>query len=307
MSLIDIIWKDSVWSKVIATAITFIASLLIKKVRVFFLDLFRRIFPKKITTPNKSPVVKTKSTKIDDLEEWVFGDTTDFFERRFASAFPGLRKPTWFYRKEAVSRLLTLLRDPLVFKSGKSSWIKPIWWWSDGNSDITKCKKIGKTKLLMDCYELDIDKICAVYHRSSERMFVYVQTKAMKPTGLYGKQIPNIEEYDDLLFHREEYGLYKKKLMTRQEFDDGATVINRKLVNTMSIAELRVRFITPFIFLIAPNESIVNNNDFDEVLEDYIRNLLISKATPEQLVDHIFNLEKDLHQIMREIYKKPNM
>lgn len=303
MNLIDIIWRDPVWANVIARAMTFIASLLIKKVRVFFLSIFNRIIPKRITSQKMNTIVETKATKVDDLEEWVFGDTTDFFERRFASAFPGLREPKWFYKREAVDRLITLLRGPLVFKSGKNSWIKPIWWWSDGNSDITKCRKIGKTRLLMDCYELEIDKICAVYHCSAERMFVYVQTKAMKPTGLYGKQIPNIDEYENLIFLREEYGLYKKKLITRQEFDDGAAMINGKLVNTMSIAELRVRFITPFIFLIAPNESIVNNKDFDEVLEDYIEKILRSKASPEQLVEHVFHLEKDQHQIMREFYR----
>jgi hypothetical protein len=303
MDLFETIWKDPVWSKVIAAAIIPVLSLFKKKVRLFIFSFFKRFIPGRQNNQENNKNIKAKNTKKADLEEWVFVDTIDFFERRFSSAFPGLREPKWFFKKEAVNRLMALLRNPLVFKSGENSWVKPLWWWADGNSDITKCQRLGRTKLLMDYYELDIDKICAVYHKSAKRMFVYVQTKAMKPTGLYRKQELNLNDHEDQIFLREEYGLFKNKLITLSEFDDGAAEINGKIVDTMSRAELRVRCITPFIFLIAPNESIINNSDFDEILKDYIRRILKSEITPEQLFTHIFHLQPDLHQRLRELNK----
>lgn len=68
--------------------------------------------------------------------------------------------PTWFNGKEATDRLMILLKDPLEF-SWEHGNVAPLWWWSDGNMHIQRCIRQSKTKIIMDVYELDIEKILA--------------------------------------------------------------------------------------------------------------------------------------------------
>jgi len=301
-NLFSKIWNDPVWSKVIAAGLLFMLSLIIKQVRHFILWIFRKtihwlpFYSRKVkidaNIENRKSNI-TKKSKGQLLQEWTYQSDEVFFAERFAFAFPGLRDPKWFYRKEASDRLMLLLKHPLVFKHGQGT-VTPIWWWSDGNLHISNCVRKGRTKILLDVYEHDIDRILAAYHRSYHKLFVYVQTKGMKPTGLY-KQYRSINSStaDRYHFLREEYGIYNKRhLITRSEYYDGAAKIGRKIINTTGKSELRVRSLTPFIFLIAPNGSPINNNDFDIVLENYLEKIIKSQVTPEELMENIFALER---------------
>ena len=217
-------------------------------------------------------------------------DSTVFFADRFSSAFPGARGIEWFNNQSAVEmRLGKLLEKPLDFKDAS-----PIWWWRDGNLHIHSFKLVGNGLYLMDWYELRITKIAAVNEGDYYQKFVYVETERMEPTALY----PDAEEriaywVEQHGYCSEEYGLYKGETMvTRAEYDDNAAVINGELVELGGDVELRVRYITPYNFVIAANGSPINNNQFDRKLRDMLNAMIVDGASIEDLSIEVLKLPK---------------
>lgn len=220
-------------------------------------------------------------------------ESAAFFDERFALAFPGIRSITWFEGKEAVTRLKLLLQEPLVFKGEGNSITTPIWWWKGfGDLQISKFKVLDKETILMNNKELLINKIAAVYSGSYKQLFVYVEAKAMSPTGVY-------EWNDELIkssiactgYAKEEYSIYKKKhFLTREEHDDGAAIIKGKHVRLYGEDELRERFLSPYNFVIAPHDSPINNLKFDEILDESLNGILTGVITVEDLKCHVAQL-----------------
>jgi hypothetical protein len=204
--------------------------------------------------------------------------TTTFFAERLASAFPGVRSLTWYEDRGAIAtRLLALLREPLSFSNGT-----PIWWWRGGNLHIEIFKKIGPDVFLMNIEELKIVRVAAVPGNSYQRSFVYVQTDAMEPTGLYPdyqRRAQSAEYLKEFGYSSEEYGLFDgKQFLNRAEYDDGHGMIEGKLVNTAGRAELRVRHTSPYNFLIAAQGSPINSPEFDDELENILNSALQGNA-----------------------------
>jgi hypothetical protein len=128
----------------------------------------------------------------------------------------------------------------------------------------------------MDVEELNIQRIAAVNQGSYFRKFVYVETAADQPTGLYHSDADVIaRQIADFGYANEEYGLVDNKLpVSRAEYDDDAALIDGKPVDIRGRVELRARFISPFNFLIASFMSPINNNNFDYALRTYLNRLL---------------------------------
>jgi len=217
-------------------------------------------------------------------------DSTVFFADRFSSAFPGVRGTEWFDNPKAIEmRLCKLLENPLDFKDAS-----PIWWWRDGNLHIHSFESLGNGLYLMDWDELQITKIAAVNEGDYYQKFVYVETERMEPTGLYPDSDERIAYWiQSHGYCSEEYGLYKGETMvTRAEYDDNAAVINGELVELGSDVELRVRFITPYNFVIAANGSPINNNYFDRKLRDILNAMLLQGASIDILSGEVLKLPK---------------
>lgn len=226
----------------------------------------------------------------------AFPESTVYFYERFCSAFPGVRGIQWFTNsEEAIIRLSKLLRQPLsLIKDKHSGTFSPIWWWRYGNLPIQRFNKTDDDIVLLDWYELKIDKIAAVNPDTYYRCFVYVQTNPMEPTGLY----PRTEEQigrclDTFGYCSEEYGLFENHYkVSRAEYDDGAAMINGELIEFNGNIDLRVRYITPYNFLIAAQNSPINNSRFDQTLKQLMNNLLLGTMSLEQVEEIINQLPK---------------
>lgn len=186
-------------------------------------------------------------------------------------------------------RLGKLLEQPLDFRDGS-----PIWWWRDGNLYIHSFKSIGNGLYLMGCEELQIKKIAAVNKGEYYQKFVYVESERMEPTGLYPVTQEQISAWTEQHgYYWEEYGLYRGETMvTRAEYDDNAAVINDALVELGGDVELRVRYITPYNFLIAAQESPINNGGFDRRLKDLLNTMLSDDEAIDVLSQEILKLPK---------------
>lgn len=229
----------------------------------------------------KNPFAKP----INDLP-FLNKDSTVFFNDRFSKAFPGVRGITWFRDpKIAIQRLCLLLESPMVFKDSD-----PVCWWRNGDLHIRKFKKIDDSSVLMDEQELLIDEIAAVNAGAYYQSFVYVKTRASEKSGLY--DYPIDAEVADYGFAREEFAEFEGHLITRAEYDDGAAVIDGVPVSTVGKASLRIRYVTPYNFIIAPINSPINNNKFDRIRDEILTDILRGKATLEDFLEDFMKLPK---------------
>jgi hypothetical protein len=215
--------------------------------------------------------------------------STGFFDERFAEAFPGRRENSIVSDpQKACDHLLRLLRSPLSASDGKFI-AHPIWWWrGHQNMPIDKIKRIGSATLLMDVYELDIDCIIAYPSPSYKHRFVYVQTKAMLPTGLY----PDTDKYAQqsakrIGYAREEYAIFKGRFITRAEYDDDGAELDGKFVRFNGKAQLRIRTLTAYNFLVAAHSSPINNPSYDGEFDSLLNNITEEKYDAMKLGDYV--------------------
>jgi len=159
---------------------------------------------------------------------------------------------------------------------------------------------LNRNTVLIGSDEHKIRKLAAVNKGAYYDSFVYIETKPMKPTGLYKK--PTKSDMENTLknfgYDWEEYGLYKGKIkITRAEYDDNAALIKGKVVELNDDVELRVRYTTPYNFVVAAHMSPINNNQFDRELETKLNNILKGTETLENLSNRTLELpRKDLDE-----------
>lgn len=210
-----------------------------------------------------------------------------FFWERFQQAFPGVREITWFEdTADAIDRLARLLQPPLMFSDAA-----PIWWWRDGNLDIQSFEEIEESVVLINHDEIKVRRIAAAPGNNYKRNFVYVEADAREPTNLYKADENWLKERIKRSgYAAEEYGLYAgAHAFSRSEFDDGGTYIDGKYVDTTRNSTLRVRYLTPYNFIIAPQDSPINNVDFDSALVRYMNRALTEdpKLVIEELSEEV--------------------
>ena len=225
-----------------------------------------------------------------DIED--FDDSTTFFDFRFANAFPGVRGVKEFTNpKECVDRLEILLRTPLK-KEGLTS---PIWWFRGAsNSHIHKFFRISESKFLMNYEEIEVKKIVAYGASEYYKKFVYVEAKPEKSVGIYENVTEEyIEEwrqsYDE---YHEEYALYNGRAVTRAEYDDNAAVLDGKVVDLQNSAELRIRYLTPYNFIICAQFNPINNLENDSMIKQLLNGILEGTVTVEAVINFVNKLAR---------------
>lgn len=217
--------------------------------------------------------------------------STVLFNNRMAEAFPGVRGITWFDNPiQSRERLEILLKEPLRFKDGSFDHESdPIWWFRGGSSlFIDKFKKLSRKKVLLNKQQLKIKKIAAYHGDAYYSDFVYVEVEGEKQTGLDNLNIEDIEEHIKTYgYSYEEYGLIKNWLgwkvpIKRTDYDDGATVRRGKVIDAID-AELRVRYLSNFNFIIAAKGSPYNTTEFSRSSEKYYDRILKGEINPDEL------------------------
>lgn len=245
------------------------------------------------TSSPDSARVRIRLPKQVDLPSMGQESSTTFFSSRFAKAFPGTRGIQWFRNPaEAIKRLQILFAEHFVFRDAQ-----PIWWWRSGELQIKVFSTLSDDTVLFDHQEITLEELAAVNASSYYQEFVYIKAKPSPPSGLYDlSHVP-----DELAlkgYAREEFALFRGRPITRAEFDDGAAVIDGDVVNLNGEAFLRERYLTPYNLIIAPQESPINNKQFDGARNEMLNRILRGEATVEELTDAILKLPR------REYYNR---
>ncbi|HXI70672.1 MAG TPA: HNH endonuclease signature motif containing protein [Verrucomicrobiae bacterium] len=221
-----------------------------------------------------------------------------FHHERFNAAFPGVRGVYEISNPaDAVARLSILLKSPLRWvwsvDDGNSAGASPLWWWRGlGNNSIDHYSVVSPNEILLDCDELPIKRVVAVNSGAYWQSFVYIETDPKPPIGIYEKNPESDARMMELFgYLREEYGLYKGRPVTRPEYDDGAAIIDGK-PQQIPGAELRVRYITPYNFIIASQESPINNNHFDTRANEILNDILKGKSSVQEFANEMRKLPR---------------
>jgi hypothetical protein len=290
------IWVDPVWSKVIASFIILFLTQAgvfiigkVKKIsfgavyRLGFSKIKNSIQSKKKTQPSENRESKrTKETVITD-------HPTVFFHHRFIDAFSGMVPGfEWFSdKKDILRRLKILLAHPTKFTSSKGYGVTsdPIWWFrGTGALPIERFLRLNKEKVLLNIDELIIEKIAAYRGRGYYEDFVYVLCSADTPTGLYNHDETYLRQaiLEDSEYF-EEYARYGRRLITRQEHDDGSAIIRGK-PRKLRTSELRSRSLIPYNFIISSKFSPYNCMGFSRDSRSYFGSLLRKEISFEEFI-----------------------
>lgn len=226
------------------------------------------------------------------MPTYTWASTSAFFAERFGSAFPGIRTTTWFNGQEAVERLALLLKHPRTFKNKDRGETSPIWWFGRGNLQIETFRQLDLLTVLINWDEYKVSRIAAVYSTSYRRLWVYVETEPMAPTGLYPNTPRYLEEAKkEGRIYAEEYAIFNDQYkITRAEYDDGHASIGGKITEISGKSELRIRHLTPYNFVICPHDSPINNMNFDQDLERLLDQTLLNPSSFEKLAKCVENL-----------------
>ncbi len=227
--------------------------------------------------------------------------STSFFYERMSSAFPGIRDLTWFETPStAIERLGLLLKDPIEFDPESSQFGgNPIWWFRGTSSNsISSFGKIDRNTALMDFKRLRVRRIAAYHTHVYYKDFVYVEVEGERQTGLYNLSKSDIESAVNRLgYSTEEYGVIKnflswKTLISREDYDDGATEIRGKVRNAQD-AELRVRYLTTYNFIIAAKGSPYNSDRFTNKSNVIFNKILKNEVEPSVLFEFMETFRKN--------------
>ena len=225
--------------------------------------------------------------RADDIDN--YDTSTTFFDYRFGKAFPGVRGLEEFDNsEECVDRLEILLRAPL----GKEKLASPIWWFrGSSNLQIHNFLRLSRSKFLMNCEEIEVNRIVVYGASEYYKKFVYVEANPEKSVGLYDITEDFIEEWKNKYGeYHEEYALYDGIAITRAEYDDDAAVINGKVVDLENKAHLRVRYLTSYNFIICAQFNPINNTKIDGQMKRLLDGILEGTHKVDDIVELVERL-----------------
>ena len=257
-------------------------------------DRINQEYDLKLIKKNLGEDSQDKEEESNDID--LFDSSTPFFDYRFGKAFPGIRGVNEFTdSKECVDRLQILLKKPL---NGKKLGC-PIWWIrGSGNCDISRFERVTDDKFLMDGDEIKVKRIVVYAAGEYYKKFVYVETYPEEETGLYTKDDALVEEWTEKYgYYYEEYAEYENKKVTRAEYDDGAAVIDGKVVDLNGKAKLRTRYITPYNFIICAHFNPMNSSVYDDMLGKLLNGILKGQNSVEEIVETVKKMPKHRREI----------
>ncbi len=255
--------------------------------------------PKFTLTSNESKIEDLKERIEDGVYKYADGhfdvtiNPSEFFYNRLVRSFPGVRGLKIFEdSKQCIDRLMLLLKQPLKFKLDEGSTV-PVWWFRGGsNMYIENVRRLSDTKILLDHQEMEIKRIAVFNSSMYYKSFVYVEVNPDIQTGLYNIPQTYIQAIaSEGKRYTEEYAIFNGIPITREEFDDGAAEVASDIVETHG-AELRIRHLTPYNFVITGQASSINSPYFDINSKDILNGILIGKRTLTELCEMIEELPK---------------
>jgi TIR domain len=229
----------------------------------------------------------------------------EFFSSRLNQAFPGVRGLKWFYEpKEIIERLRILFSKPLSFEvyPNKDMLIggisTPIWWFRGGSSmPIKRFRVLSQTRCLINDDEFEVDKIAVYRSMRLYKEFIYLKIRGAAPLNSSETTDSEIARQVNILkYATENYAIYKGKVISAEEYEDGAMFRNGKLIQFEERPTYRRRFLSPYNIIICAQSSIYNSREADVYFADALKELLLSDEKLEEVISVVTDMENDSPQ-----------
>jgi hypothetical protein len=207
----------------------------------------------------------------ESLPNYLTSD--QIFSARLSDAFPGSRGLTVIDDpKQSLDRLDILFRQPIAQRlknsDGSDRDVHPLWWFRGPlNMFIDNYARLADGKCVIGWDELKIARVAAYRTLASSMWeFLYVESVPEPPSGVYEYPRGYVEQEQNSramgFFCSEEYAVWNGRAITREEYDDGAALIDGKPM-PISGAEIRIRFLTRYNFLVCGNRHVINDMKAD--------------------------------------------
>ncbi|MCC9073550.1 caspase family protein [Flavobacterium sp. F-65] len=210
---------------------------------------------------------------------------TVFFIEKLSKAFPGIRGLKWFVGKPATDGLKRFLLGPLRFDEAKDYGVfaDPIWWFRGGSAlPVAKFEDLGNDKILLNNDELIIDKIAVFNSSSYYSSFIYIQVTADVPSGASEISSEDIErQVKSMGYCYESFGIYKDHVVTSEEYEDGAAIINGEYTE-LTDCKFRHRYLSKYNIILVPKSSPHNTREGNLLGTEYMNSILKEERTIEQ-------------------------
>jgi hypothetical protein len=223
-------------------------------------------------------------------DQWAV-ESVEWFERRLARAFPGVRGlQIYTSQSEMVRRLLRFFEQP--HEEGQPPASVPYVWWFRGgkSSEISDVRSLPDDRVLIDSMEIRPSRL-AVYRDSSPwYQLVYLEIHPDTPARS-GDMLESAESEDD--FAREEYALLNGQPISLEEHFDGTAEIEGAFVDARG-SEYRARFLKPSNLLLVPQGTPLNDAHLDPDIHAWLHRLLRNPGDLQEFVDMFRSLPKIL-------------
>ena len=215
------------------------------------------------------------------------------FENRFTDAFPGSRDIVVLSQpRHIIHRLNVLLRWPVVAKridrlTNEATLAEPFYWTNGcGNMYIRRYYQYKRNIVLLNEQEIIPLYLAAISGRNYWQKFVYLEGQAMRPKQIPGEMIIKNREF-------QEFAIYKGRIISRGEYDDGSFLIRGRPQAFEHNPDLRSRKLIGNGFLLIPNSSTVNNLKYDREIKRLISQVISDKKNINDLAQYLLSLPKN--------------
>jgi len=237
-------------------------------------------------------------------EKLITQESVVFFSQRIGQGFPdvdGLKEFT--NTQEIIQRLKAMFDCTLKYdRAIPFATIDPVWWFRDCSAAyIDSFVALNESHILLSENELNIKRVI-VYNAGSRdyyRDYIYIEAAADQPCGIETHSEQAIQDFvQSRGYYAEEYAVLQPEwdspehIISRKEYDNGAAVIDGSVVPLKGRAKLRVRYLTPFNFIIAAKDSPYNCREFDIKSGDYLNRLLNDGIEYKEFHDFLMSLRR---------------
>lgn len=325
------IWKDPVLSKVISagfiTLLGILYTLMSKfninspcswgftiMISVILFILFRYILKKiifhedrhkYILTSDAEPIqelvedvevrkqtdIKDKVSNEREKQEYNWLDSYILFAQCIAKTFPGDRGIVWYNSSDAVLRL-NLFFENLRKEEPNGDAV----WWRRGYqaTPVKNAKILDIDKIYLENDRFKISRMAVSISPNYYKHFIYIEAEAEPATGLYPKitKVRTKEATERRGYITEEYGEFNGRIISRQEYEDGASVYENNVIQHNGDAILRVRYLTRINFILTPKNSPYNNQRFEVGSVELFRDTLLNKKSIHKLFEFMDTFQK---------------
>lgn len=252
-------------------------------------EIKKEVIPTTLADKTKQEEIAVSQENKSKKYDWL--DSDILFAQCIAQTFPGNRDVVWYDSAVAVRRL-NLFFENLRKQEPTGDAV----WWRRGYQafSVKNAEILDVDKIFLGNDRFKISRMAVFVSPSYYKHFIYIEADAEATTGLYSEITDSyIEENKKSKgYIDEEYGEFNGKLISRQEYDDGASVHENNVIQHNGQAKLRVRYLTKVNFILTPKNSPYNNKKFEMNSVELFNEALYNEESIHELFEFMDTFQK---------------